>query len=245
MKALIAVLILIYPLSSQSQKDSAHSACAESRERLAVSLDRSQHLIEQPAPEKSLIYFIQDTDQLAVFPYPIVKVGIDGKLAGANSGSSYFAVTVEPGWHDLCTVAQSPFTASDSEFDHLFAQPGKVYSFRVRLFLADSAVEYSSLAPLNSDEAADLIASYPRATAVVQRPDDFVPLVGRSTLASVAIQSSPGSQLALNGKPEKAARSHSGKDPAPHESHNAAVPPKEPRDKSDHEKETQAAHPTQ
>jgi hypothetical protein len=235
MKAFVAVLIFSAPFLSQSQPAPALSGCGQPRQNLGVYLDPSQHSIGQPLPGKALIYFIQDTDQPAVFAYPIVKVAIDGKLVGANSANSYFAVAVEPGWHDLCTEAQSPFPASDPEFDHLVAEPGKVYSFRVRLFLADSAVEYSSLVPLDGDEAANLIASYPQAT--VYYPNEIVPVAIQRTLAAGQVQSPPVSPIALNIDQTKAALSGPGdhspsKNSSKGDHRDSGKPPKEHHDKS-------------
>jgi hypothetical protein len=212
LKAFVAVLIFLSSFLSHSLPARFLSACAQPQEGLAVSLDNSQHSIGQPAPGKALIYFIQDTEQTVILMYPIVKIGIDGKIVGANMWDSYFAVAVEPGWHDLCTGVQSPFTGGDPEFDHLIAEPGKVYYFRIRLFFAASPAEFSSLAPIDGDEAIYLIASYPLATAYA--PNGSEPGAVRRRSAAGRGRSAPALQLALNSAQEKTVRSGSEKKPA-------------------------------
>ena len=158
LKALIAALVLVYPANSQSQRVPISISCGASSDSTAVYLDSSPHPIAQPGPGKAVIYFIQDVDQPVILPYPVVSIGIDGRWVGANENDSYFAVTVEPGWHDLCA-------AGDPEFDHLVAEPGGVYFFHIKIFVAEDGVEFASLAPLRSDDASLLIASYPLAMA--------------------------------------------------------------------------------
>jgi len=262
LKALVAVLIFSFPLYSQGQS----LACAQSGEDIAVDLDDSQHAIAQPAPDEALVYFIQDTDPAVIPPFRIASVGIDGRFVGANRGNSYFAVAVQPGWHDLCTQVLSPLAGGDWDFDHLIAEPGKVYYFRTRVFFSDSAAELSALVPIDSDDAANLITSYPLATAAEQSLYRPQPLAGHSTLATPQAQLSqvsqiPGAQLALNVKLEKAVRERSKNQPVSRRGHDPAGPPKtgpprtgppkkccdgagpskERQDKSDHSTGTSAA----
>jgi hypothetical protein len=239
LKVFVAVLIFLSSFLSHSLPARFLSACAQPQEGLAVSLDNSQHSIGQPAPGKALIYFIQDTEQAVILMYPIVKIGIDGKIVGANMWDSYFAVAVDPGWHDLCTGVQSPFIGGDPEFDHLIAEPGKVYYFRVRLFFAASAAEFSSLAPIDSDEASYLIASYPLATA--NTANGRVRAAVRQRSATGRRQSGPGSQLALNSAPKKMVRNGSGENPASGARRDSGKSPGNGRDASSRSTGTNAA----
>ena len=212
LKFLVALLSLFYPLSSHCQRVPVVSTCGQPQEYVAVTLDNSQHSIAQPEPGKARIYFIQDVDDAVTLMFPpvcpIASIYIDEKWVGANMENSYFAVAVEPGWHDLISGVLSPFPASDPEFDHLVAEPGKVYYFHIRVFTTDSGAVLPCLTPLNSDEAKDLIASYPQATAGLQGPNELAAFGNRSRPATRRAQAAPNSQLALNSEQTKTVRDH-------------------------------------
>lgn len=169
MKALKVFVAVVVSSSSllvaQDSLVSAQNACGDPQASMAVKLDPTQHLMQQPEPGKALIYFIQDTGGMATLGYPTTKIGIDGKWVGANKKHSYFAVAVEPGEHHLCAAIQSSFVRADQEFAHLTAEAGKTYYFRTRIFFAEKSAEYFSLVPADIDEARYLIESYPLATA--------------------------------------------------------------------------------
>jgi hypothetical protein len=229
--ALFAVLPICSPLAFHCQPAPEASTCAQPRQDLSVSLDDLQHAIVQPGPGSALIYFVQDVDQVAIPAHPIGRVGIDGQWVGANMGSSYFAVAVEPGLHHLCAEVQSAFSAGDPEFDHLVAEAGKVYYFRTRIFLAGNAAVLSALVPIDQDQAASMIASYPRAPAGVSSANGFAPLPG-SVPGVAREQSPPAPQFAHNGERVKTVRSHAIKEHASATDRGAAGSPKTPRDKS-------------
>ncbi len=230
LKVFVAVLVLSCARPSQSQPSPVPFDCAQPREDVAVRLDSSQHTIQQPEPGKALIYFIQDTDQPVFFADPSASVGIDGKWVGASTNGSYFVVAVEPGWHSLCT--------GDMEFDHLVAEPGMVYYFRVRPFLSDSGSEFITLVPIDSEEASNLIAIYPRATATLQAMDRRGRRALRSGLAAGQQQLQPGPQMALNGGAAKETRSRSQKDHPSKPRQDSAAPQKKIHDTSNHATET-------
>lgn len=132
---------------------------------MAVKLDDSQQPPEQPQPGMAQIYFIQDTGLTITLAYPTTKIGIDGKWVGANKKDSYFAVFVTPGEHHLCAAIQSSIVRNNIELAHFTAEAGKVYFYRTRIIASRDGLDYLGFLPVDSDQAAYLIASDPLATA--------------------------------------------------------------------------------
>lgn len=149
-------------LICQNQPKPLMTACGPLEASVAVSLDSSPHIPQQPQPGKALIYFIHDAGQDAGFTYPSTRIGMDGKWVGANKKSSWFSLTIEPGEHHLCAAIQYPFTATVVALAHLTAEAGKVYFYRTTYL---SGTAYLGLQPIDSDEAAYQIGMFPMATA--------------------------------------------------------------------------------
>jgi hypothetical protein len=67
--------------------------------------------------------------------FPTIRFGVDGAWAGATKDNSYFAVTVDPGVHNLCVSAQGTMHAIAApakdfvDMASVTAEPGKVYYF--------------------------------------------------------------------------------------------------------------------
>ncbi len=102
-------------------------------------------------------YFIQETWQVNGTDQTLV--GVDGAWVGANRGSSYFSVSVDPGERHIC--AATPFYYRQPELAvlelaHLEAESGKTYFYRVR-----ESETGDSLEPLDSDQGKYLVGSYP------------------------------------------------------------------------------------
>ncbi len=172
LRVLVAVFLFCPPLLSQIfvQKvpapipPPAPAACGDLRAKMAVDFGGSQHVIAQPEPGKALIYFIHDNGGAIEHFHPVTEIGIDGKWVGANQGSSYFFVVVEPGEHHLCAAGRG------LELAHLTAEAGKTYYYRTLLSTSyGDLARYFSLTPVDSDEAKYLIESFPLATAHARR----------------------------------------------------------------------------
>ena len=161
MKAVLALFVFSLPLLAQNQSPAVPAACGDLKVSVAVSLDNSQHAVAQPEPGTARVYFIQDTGLSATFAYPTTKIGVDGQWVGANKKDSYFSVSLEPGDHHLCAAIQSSIVRRDVELAHLPAEAGKVYFYRTRIILSKGSPEYLGFVPIDSDEGAYLIASYP------------------------------------------------------------------------------------
>lgn len=167
LNAFVAAIIFFFslPLIGQNQSASAPSACGDLQVTMTVTLDRSRHAVAQPEPGKALIYFINDTGLLeGTLGYAVIRIGIDGRWVGANKGSSYFSVLVDPGEHHLCAGDQAGVFKERPVLAHFTAEPGKVYFYWTRM------LDYNlDLGPVDSDEAAYRIGQFQLATAQAKK----------------------------------------------------------------------------
>jgi hypothetical protein len=64
-----------------------------------------------------------------------VRFAVDGKWVGADRGASYFAVSVPPGPHTICTERQSSIHDEKDEggMSTLHAEAGKTYFYEARV----------------------------------------------------------------------------------------------------------------
>jgi hypothetical protein len=157
--------------SQQPGQNRLASACGPANVNYKVSLDRSQHGPILPEAGKALVYFIHDAGipyESLTIGYPTTKYGVDGNWVGAGHGDSWFAVTVTPGEHHVCTVLQSSFVDQRVELAQFTAEAGKSYYFRTQLVTSRS-VELLELERIDSDEAAYLFSEYPMATAPAKK----------------------------------------------------------------------------
>jgi hypothetical protein len=178
MKAVLVMLVLFGPLLVQGQS-ARPAACGDRNVDVSVSLDEKIHDAGAPQPDKALVYFIQETGQTFNLFYPTTKVGVDGEWVGANKKNSYFSFFVAPGEHHFCVAIQSSIVTESAELSHFKAEAGKVYYFRTRISMGESAPQYLSVDPVDSDQAEFLIESFPLAKLDIAKGKAAVP--GRIT----------------------------------------------------------------
>jgi len=164
-------VVVLFALSAFAQDQaaiaSAEAACGPSGIQFEVSADKSQRPAPKPEPGKALIYVVED-ERRDLLPClgncgDITKFGMDGKWLGANRGSSYFFVSVDPGEHHLCATWQKGGTRAQDRTSLLSftAEPANTYYFRVRATaMAPPTGFYSiDLEPVNHDEGQLLVAA--------------------------------------------------------------------------------------
>jgi hypothetical protein len=152
---LVALLLLCPPLFSQiivqKYPPLAHvatpAACGDMRARVLVDLDETQHSILPPEPGKARIVFVFDYGDAIEWSYPFLRVGIGGQWVGGLAKNSWFSTTVEPGEQHICVAAKDDVVW----LAHLTVEAGKTYYYRMR----------GGPEPVDSDEAAYLIAQFP------------------------------------------------------------------------------------
>jgi hypothetical protein len=161
----IAVLVFLLAASALAQKppDGLPGACGSRDAGFNVKLDRSQHTLAEAERGKARVYFIQDAHPFTT------NIGVDGAWVGANDGSSYFSVSMEPGVHHLCANIESHVAGHQMGLLHFTAEAGQTYYFRTRLIIGQ-APEYLAFDPVDSDEAGRMIAAYPLSVSTPKSP---------------------------------------------------------------------------
>ena len=104
--------------------------------------------------------FVENENQvIGPFMHATVRFGMDGAWVGANSGNSYFALTVEPGVHHLCASWQSALgnTKKDVDVTSFTAEPGHVYYFAAAVTVNSRTSITFGLSQLNEDEGKYLV----------------------------------------------------------------------------------------
>jgi len=97
---------------------------------------------DQPAPTapeagKAQFIFVQNTGTYEHMVPPI-RYGVDGAWVGANKANSYFAVSVDPGEHHICTSLQmgmgrGSLVKSSAQLATFTAEAGKTYYFEAAI----------------------------------------------------------------------------------------------------------------
>jgi hypothetical protein len=167
MKAVLAVLVFAACAFAQDQSAvvAAESACGPKEVQFDTKTAKSEALT-QPEAGKSLVYVVEVFDKVAgQLSHPTLRVGVDGKWAGADKGNSYLSFAVDPGEHHLCTNWQSTWKqlSKEAAFTSFTADPGKTYYFRARITEHGGSRGGSTfsldLEPVNGDEGRYLVAS--------------------------------------------------------------------------------------
>jgi len=162
MKSTLAVLLFAATALAQSAPTAVAPGCGAADVKFDVTADKSQHPSAQPENGKAVVYFIEDDSYFESHPKPTTRLGVDGSWVGANHGTSYFYVTVDPGEHHLCASWQSWVgfgMRETSAAAHFTAEPGQTYYFRVRnTWLGGPAGSHVDFSPVDSDEG-QLLAS--------------------------------------------------------------------------------------
>jgi len=162
MKRALILLTFTVALLAQDKPPTATAACGSKDIQFDVKKDDSQHALTQPEPGKARVYFVQDFGQTQCFGHcgVTVRMGLNGAWVGANQDNSYFSVSVDPGEHHLCATPQAWNVKRLVGLAHFTAEAGKIYYFRTRL-IGGQNQQLIDLTPIDSDEAAFLITSYP------------------------------------------------------------------------------------
>jgi hypothetical protein len=160
MKLLLVALLAASSLPVYAQASSPSAACGSASISFSVKLDDKAADPPKPAPDKAMLYFIQDEGVSGSLAYPTTRLGIDGAWGGANKESSYFPIAIDPGEHHICVMVQSSLVDNFVELAHFTAEPGKAYYYRTRILLA-RGLEYLELMPIDSDQGRYLITSVP------------------------------------------------------------------------------------
>jgi hypothetical protein len=167
MKALLAVILFAVSAFAQGQSAIAtpEAACGPKEAQFDTKTAKGEALA-QPDAGKSLVYVVEVFDKVVgELSRPTLRVGLDGKWAGADKGNSYLSFSVDPGEHHLCANWQSRLKrlSKEAAFTSFTADAGQVYYFRARITEHGGSTGASNfsldLEPVNGDEGKYLVAS--------------------------------------------------------------------------------------
>lgn len=168
----LAILVMTSYILAQDKPVATASAiaagCGSADAKFEVKTDSKQHPVAQPESGKALLYFIEDDTGFLGRPRPTTRLGVDGNWAGANHGSSYFYVSVEPGEHHLCASWQSTVVLGaghKTAATRFTAQAGNAYFFRVRNSWSQYSVAQIDFNPVDGDEAQLLMSKFSFSTS--------------------------------------------------------------------------------
>ena len=170
---ILAALLFAMPALAQDAPEgdatAAAPGCGPANIKFAVKSDSSNHPVSKPEEGKALVYFIQDDQYFFSRPRPTVKWGVDGNWVGATQSNAYFAFSVDPGEHHLCSEWQTsvgPFAGHQASATHFVAKAGRVYYFVAQdLFQKDTQPAAVRLTPFESDEALLLMSKFSFSTS--------------------------------------------------------------------------------
>lgn len=185
MRSLVVALVLsacLVPLQAQDLRKTAaaKAACGPENETFNVdAMPKTAPAVPASDGQKALVYVIEQESTTPAFCIGrcgglTLKVGLDGRWAGAVNGSSYTVVAVEPGEHHVCAAWQSHIKKLSEKIAlrSFTAEPGKVYYLMTHDLLtgADSTSQANiTLEVADADEARMLIESYPLVKATPRK----------------------------------------------------------------------------
>jgi hypothetical protein len=135
MKIKILMLLLAATVASHAQDmKSWPDACGNQQTQFKVKTEKSGAPNFTAEAGKAKVVFVELLD--GDFPsYPTARMALDGSWVGADKGDSYFAVSVEPGTHQLCAARQSAVREERANVGlvKVNAEVGKVYIYEFKV----------------------------------------------------------------------------------------------------------------
>jgi len=173
MKTSLRALFLCAALGCAGQAWAATlpDSCGADNVKFDVKTEKSKAALAGPADGRAQIVFIENENQvIGPFMHATVRFGMDGAWVGANSGNSYFALTVDPGVHHLCASWQSALgnTKKDVDVTSFTAEPGHVYYFAAQVTVNSETSITFGLSQLNEDEGKYLLKTWKLSTSTLK-----------------------------------------------------------------------------
>jgi hypothetical protein len=177
MKPKLCTVFLCLCLASAAQGWATElpDACGDDKVKFDVNTEKGQPAHAGPAEGEAQVVFIEsENHMIGPFMHATVRFGVDGVWAGADSGSSYFATTVDPGVHHLCAGWQSAFgrVRKNVHLASLTAEPGKVYYFAAQITVTGGSKDGTvifDLSQLNDDEGKYLVKTSTLSTSTAKK----------------------------------------------------------------------------
>jgi hypothetical protein len=136
MRGEIKVLLVAFAamLAGTARAEVWPAGCGKDDVQFKVKTDKKSPVPGAPEAGKAQIVFVESIKG----PFgtaPVARFGVDGTWVGANRGTSYFVVSVDPGEHQLCASRQSPARSEREDVGKatLHAEAGQVYYYQFKI----------------------------------------------------------------------------------------------------------------
>jgi hypothetical protein len=136
MRREIKVLVVAFAamLAGTARAEVWPAGCGKDDVQFKVKTDKKSLVPGAPEAGKAQIIFVESVKG----PFgtaPVARFGVDGTWVGANRGTSYFVVSVDPGEHQLCASRQSAAKSEREDVGKatLHAEAGQVYYYRFKI----------------------------------------------------------------------------------------------------------------
>jgi hypothetical protein len=124
------VVVLLLMLAGIARAQMWPAGCGKDDVQFKVKTDKKQPVPSSPEAGKAQIIFVEAVKG----PFgtaPVARFGVDGAWVGADRGTSYFVVSVDPGEHQLCASRQSAARSEKQDVGKatVHAEAGQVYYY--------------------------------------------------------------------------------------------------------------------
>ena len=124
------VVTLLLMLTGIARAQMWPAGCGKDDVQFKVKTDKKPPVPGSPETGKAQIIFVEAVKG----PFgtaPVARFGVDGAWVGADRGTSYFVVSVDPGEHQLCASRQSAARSEKQDVGKatVHAEAGQVYYY--------------------------------------------------------------------------------------------------------------------
>jgi hypothetical protein len=128
------VVVLVVMLAGTARAQMWPAACGKEDVQFKVKTDKKQPVPSAPDAGKAQIIFVE-TVKGPFGTAPVARFGVDGSWVGADRGTSYFVVSVDPGEHQLCASRQSAARSEREDVGKatVRAEAGQVYYYEFKI----------------------------------------------------------------------------------------------------------------
>jgi hypothetical protein len=102
----VAFSLALIQFPAFSQTNAVEPGCGDPSASFSVEADHVSNSPVQPDAGKALVYIIEHDSNVASFPKPTTRAGIDGEWIGTTHANSYPSFPFDPGVRHLCRSLQ-------------------------------------------------------------------------------------------------------------------------------------------
>lgn len=162
---LVNLLIAVPSFAQQTTIPIVQSACGQPDARFDISKRPSQSGENLASPTIATVVLVTKAVGFYSGCGQVVRIGVDGKWAGALCLGQHTVLNLAPGDHHLCVDLQSKATPAYTSLHSLHAEGGKIYFFGATVSVAYHQDFSIHLKPMDKDEGALRFATSVAATS--------------------------------------------------------------------------------